>query len=53
MSNDPYLYDDVNILKNIANIKDQNKLNDYETTMVDLGIIKLLKLLMIKIITNK
>lgn len=41
--NDSYLYEDVKIIKNIANIKDQKKLDDYETTMVNLGIIKLLK----------
>jgi fido (protein-threonine AMPylation protein) len=43
MSKDPYVYDDTNILKNLANIKEQHKLDDYETTMVNLGIIKLLK----------
>lgn len=43
MSKDPYVYDDINVLKNVANIKEQNKLDDYETTMVNLGIIKLLK----------
>ena len=43
MSKDPYVYDDINVLKNLANIKKQNKLDDYETTMVNLGIIKLLK----------
>lgn len=43
MSKDPYVYDDINILKNIANIKEQPRLDDYETTMVNLGIIKLLK----------
>ena len=40
---DPYLYEDVNVIKNIANIKEQKKLDDYETTMVNLGIIKLIK----------
>lgn len=40
---DPYLFEDVNVLKNIANIKDQKKLDNYESTMVNLGIIKLLK----------
>ena len=40
---DPYLFEDIKIIKNIANIKDQKKLDDYETTMVNLGIIKLLK----------
>ena len=43
MSKDPYLYDDTSVLKNLANIKEQHKLDDYETTMVNLGIIKLLK----------
>ena len=43
MSKDPYVYDDTNVLKNLANIKEQHKFDDYETTMVNLGIIKLLK----------
>lgn len=43
MSKDPYVYDDTNVLKNLTNIKEQHKLDDYETTMVNLGIIKLLK----------
>lgn len=43
MSKDPYVYDDTNVFMNLANIKEQNKLDDYETTMVNLGIIKLLK----------
>lgn len=43
MSKDPYVYDDINVLKNVANIKEQKKLDDYESTMVNLGIIKLLK----------
>lgn len=43
MNKDPYVYDDTNVLKNLANIKEQNKLDDYETTMVNLGIIRLLK----------
>lgn len=40
---DPYVYDGTNVLVNIPNIKEQNKLDDYETTMANLGIIKLLK----------
>ncbi len=28
MSKDPYVYDDTNVLKNVANIKEQNKLDD-------------------------
>lgn len=43
MSKDPYVYENTNILKNIVNINEQNKLDDYETSMVNLGIIKLLK----------
>ena len=37
MSNDPYVYDDTNVLKNLVNFKEQHKLDDYETTMVNLG----------------
>ena len=37
MSNDPYVYDDTNVLMNLVNIKEQHKLDDYETTMVNLG----------------
>ena len=40
---DPYVYDNTNILVNIPGIKDQKKLDDFETTMANLGIIKLLK----------
>lgn len=40
---DPYVYEGTNVLINIANIREQNKLDDYETTMANLGIIKLLK----------
>ena len=29
MSKDPYVYDDTNILKNLANIKEQNKIYYY------------------------
>ena len=36
MNKDPYVYDDTNVLKNLANIKGQNKLDDYQTTMVNL-----------------
>lgn len=36
MSKDPYLYDDTSVLKNLTNIKEQHKLDDYETTMVNL-----------------
>lgn len=40
---DQYLYENLTVLKNLANIKDQKKLDDYETAMVNLGIINLLK----------
>lgn len=40
---DPYLYEDCNVIRNLANIKDPKKLDDYESTMVNLGIIKMLK----------
>ena len=40
---DPYVYDNTNILKNLSGIKQQETLNNYETTMVNLGIINLLK----------
>jgi len=40
---DPYLYENLTVLKNLANIKNQKKLDDYETAMVNLGIINLLK----------
>ena len=37
MSKDPYVYDDTNVLKILVNIKEQHKLDDYKTTMVNLG----------------
>lgn len=40
---DDYVYDGTNILINVLNIREQNKLDNYESTMVNLGIIKLLK----------
>lgn len=40
---DPYVYENTNILKNLSGIKQQETLNNYETTMVNLGIINLLK----------
>lgn len=43
MIRDPYLYEGTNILKNIPDIKELDKLNNYETTMVNLEIINLLK----------
>lgn len=41
--NDPYVYNNTNILINKLDIKDQKVLDDYETTVVNLGIIRLLK----------
>jgi len=40
---DPYVYESSNVLINIPGIKEQKKLDDYESTMANLGIIKLLK----------
>ena len=40
---DPYLYEGTNIIKNLGNIKDQKKLDDYETTLTRLAIVELLK----------
>ena len=40
---DPYLYEGTNIIKNLGNIKDQKKLDDYETTLTQLAIVELLK----------
>lgn len=40
---DPYVYEGSNVLKNLADIHDQNKLNDFETTLSRLAIVELLK----------
>ena len=40
---DPYVYESSNVLINIPGIKEQKKLDDYESTMANLGIVKLLK----------
>jgi cell filamentation protein len=40
---DPYLYDDVQVLKNIKGIKDAKILDAYENRMTTLGILKLIK----------
>ncbi len=40
---DPYVYDGSNVLINLANIKEQDKLDDYETTLSRIAIVELLK----------
>lgn len=40
---DPYVYEGTGILINKAGLKDQKKLDDFESTMVQLAMIKLLK----------
>ena len=40
---DPYLYEDVNILKNLEQIKDVKDLELFENRMTTLGILKLIK----------
>ena len=40
---DPYVYEETSVLKNLADIRDQDKLNDFESTMVQLSLIKLYK----------
>lgn len=39
---DPYLYDKTNVLKNLMDIKDQDSLDDYENTVVNLSLLKLI-----------
>ena len=39
---DPYVYEGTNVLINLANIKEQDKLDDYETTLSRIAIIELL-----------
>lgn len=40
---DPYVYEGTTILKNIPNIRDQAKLDEYESTMVQLSLTRLYK----------
>lgn len=40
---DPYVYEGTNVLINLQGIKDQNKLDDFETTMANLALAKLYK----------
>ncbi len=39
---DPYVYEGTNILINSANIRDAEKLNDYETTLSRVAIIDII-----------
>ena len=40
---DPYVYENTNILINLANIKEQRLLDDYETTLSRIAIVEMLK----------
>lgn len=40
---DPYIYQDSNVLINKANIRDKNKLDEFENRMTNLGLISLIK----------
>ena len=40
---DPYVYEGTSILRNLADIRDQSKLDDFESTMVQLSLIKMYK----------
>ena len=40
---DPYVYDDTNVLINLADIKNQKNLDNYETTLSSLAIVDILK----------
>ncbi len=40
---DPYVYEGTTILKNLADIRDQGKLDEFESTMVQLALVKLYK----------
>ena len=40
---DPYVYEGTNVLINLANIKEQDKLDNYETTLSRVAIVELLK----------
>ena len=39
---DPYVYEGTNVLINLANIKNQKELDDYETTLTRIAIIDIL-----------
>lgn len=40
---DPYVYDGTNILKNVLDIKNQESLDEYENTIVNIQLIRILK----------
>ncbi len=40
---DPYVYEGTTVLKNLASIRDQDKLDEFESTMVQLALVKLYK----------
>lgn len=40
---DPYMYEDVNVLRNLMGIKNQQDLDAYENTVVNLSLIRILK----------
>lgn len=40
---DPYVYEGTNVLINLADIKEQDKLDSYETTLANIAIVDLLK----------
>ena len=39
---DPYVYEDSNVLINLADIKDQKELDNYETTLSRIAIVDIL-----------
>lgn len=43
MTKDPYVYENTNVLINLASIKDQQILDNYETTFVNLALVEYLK----------
>ncbi len=43
MAKDPYVYENTNVLINLANIKNQETLDNYETTLVNLALVEYLK----------
>ncbi len=42
---DPYVYEGTNVLINLANIKEQDKLDNFETTLSRIAIVEVLKIL--------
>lgn len=40
---DPYVYEGTTVLKNLAGIKEQEKLDEFESVMVQLALVKLYK----------